>query len=53
MTPQNSTKSMPIESVKHKDKRTNIPTEELRDFGAEDEKSPKTILYPRDPSLST
>ncbi len=41
----------PIETLKHKDKRTNIPTEELRDFVAEDEKSPKTILYPRDPSL--
>ncbi|RJP68517.1 MAG: site-specific DNA-methyltransferase [Candidatus Abyssobacteria bacterium SURF_17] len=41
----------PIESVKHKDKRANIPTEELRDFVAEYEKSPKTVLYPRDPSL--
>ncbi|MBF0556597.1 MAG: site-specific DNA-methyltransferase [Nitrospirae bacterium] len=40
-----------IDSVKHKDKRKNIPTEELRDFVKEDEKSPKTILYPRDPSL--
>ncbi len=42
---------IPVESVKHKDKRTNIPTTELRDFVAEDEKKPKTILYPRDPSL--
>jgi adenine-specific DNA-methyltransferase len=41
----------PITSTKHKDKRANIPTEELRDFVAEDEKSPETILYPRDPSL--
>ena len=41
----------PVESFKHKDKRTNIPTEELRDFVAEDEKSPKTMLYSRDPSL--
>jgi adenine-specific DNA-methyltransferase len=40
-----------IESVRHKDKRKNIPTEELRDFVAEDENAPKTILYPRDPSL--
>lgn len=40
-----------IESIKHKDKRANIPTEELRDFVAEDEKAPKTLLYPRDPSL--
>ncbi len=41
----------PIESTVHKDRRTNIPTEELRDFVEEDENKPKTILYPRDPSL--
>jgi len=41
----------PIEVVKHRDKRVNIPTEELRDFVAEYEAKPKTILYPRDPSL--
>jgi adenine-specific DNA-methyltransferase len=40
-----------VESIRHKDKRKNIPTEELRDFVAEDEKAPKTMLYPRDPSL--
>ena len=44
-------KTTPVESVKHKDKRANIPTEELRDFVKEDENQPKTILYPRDPSL--
>jgi adenine-specific DNA-methyltransferase len=44
-------KSAPVESIKHKDKRKNIPTEELRDFVAEDENAPKTMLYPRDPSL--
>jgi len=32
-------------------RRANIPTEELRDFVAEDEAKPKVILYPRDPSL--
>jgi hypothetical protein len=32
-------------------KRANIPTEELRDFVADDEQAPKTMLYPRDPSL--
>ncbi len=41
----------PITSTKHKDKRTNIPTEELRDFVAGDEHAPETILCPRDPSL--
>jgi adenine-specific DNA-methyltransferase len=40
-----------VETVRHKDKRANIPTEELRDFVAEDEKRPKVMLYPRDPSL--
>jgi adenine-specific DNA-methyltransferase len=33
------------------DKRTNIPTQELRDFVRDEEAAPKTILYPRDPSL--
>jgi adenine-specific DNA-methyltransferase len=41
----------PVDSVSHKDKRANIPTEELRDFIADEEKAPKTVLYPRDPSL--
>ena len=41
----------PIAAMKHKDKRANIPTEELRDFVAEDEKAPRPVLYPRDPSL--
>lgn len=40
-----------VEAVKHKDKRTNIPTRELRGFVEADENKPKTILYPRDPSL--
>ncbi|NLH40893.1 MAG: site-specific DNA-methyltransferase [Planctomycetes bacterium] len=40
-----------VESIRHKDKRKNIPTEELRDFVAEEENAPKTMLYPRDPSL--
>jgi adenine-specific DNA-methyltransferase len=41
----------PITSHTHADTRPNIPTEELRDFIVEDEKKPKTVLYPRDPSL--
>ena len=40
-----------VESLKHKDKRANIPTRELRDFVADQEKSPATMLYPRDRSL--
>ena len=41
----------PVDSIRHKDKRKNIPTEELRDFVVEEENAPKTMLYPRDPSL--
>jgi len=42
---------IPIESTRHADKRVNTPTEELRDFVAEDEARPQTMRYPRDPSL--
>ena len=41
----------PIESIRHKDTRVNIPTEELRRFVAADEDRPKALLYPRDPTL--
>ena len=51
MAKKKSATATKIESVKHKDSRKNIPTEELRDFVREDENTPKTILYPRDPSL--
>ncbi|MCU0613456.1 MAG: site-specific DNA-methyltransferase [Desulfobacterales bacterium] len=40
-----------VESIRHKDKRKNIPTKELRDFVADEELAPKNMLYPRDPSL--
>ena len=40
-----------MDSIRHKDQRSNIPTEELRDFVAPDENAPKPKLYPRDPSL--
>jgi adenine-specific DNA-methyltransferase len=56
MAKRKNNKSVPIDSVKHKDKRSNIPTEELRRFATEEELSPKQIKYPgllyaRDPSL--
>ena len=50
-TPKAPKGPTPVEAIKHKDTRKNIPTEELRDFVADDEKTPKTQLYPRDPSL--
>ena len=40
MAPKKKSSGTPIEALKHKDKRKNIPTEELRDFVAEDKKSP-------------
>ncbi len=40
-----------LDAHRHQDTRKNIPTEELRDFVADDEAKPKTMLYPRDPSL--
>ena len=50
MAKKNNTRAK-VESIRHKDKRANIPTEELRDFVADEELAPKTMLYPRDPSL--
>jgi len=41
----------PIFDYKYQDRRKNIPTHELRDFVAEIEKTPKSILYPRGPCL--
>jgi hypothetical protein len=40
-----------VESIRHKDKRANIPTEELRDFVSDEELAPKAMLYPRDRSV--
>ncbi len=51
MAKKQTAREAKVESIRHKDKRTNIPTEELRDFVADDEAAPKTMLYPRDPSL--
>lgn len=46
-----STGKKNVTAIKHLDKRANIPTEELRDFVEQDEKSPKVMTYPRDSSL--
>jgi adenine-specific DNA-methyltransferase len=51
MPTEKSKPTIPVETNVHKDRRANIPTRELRDFVAEDENKPKTILYPRDSSL--
>jgi adenine-specific DNA-methyltransferase len=41
----------PVEALRHSDRRANIPTNELRGMLADDERAPKAMLYPRDPSL--
>jgi adenine-specific DNA-methyltransferase len=53
MTPRVKAKRgpTPVDALRHDDKRTNIPTDELRDFVAEQEGAPPKALYPRDPSL--
>ncbi|MCX6543472.1 MAG: site-specific DNA-methyltransferase [Acidobacteria bacterium] len=51
MSKKKPTGPMPIDAIRHKDTRVNIPTEELRDFVASDEAKPRTVLYPRDPTL--
>jgi len=56
MAKNNDDKITPVDSHRHKDKRKNIPTEELRDFVKAEEQAPKEVQYPgllyaRDPSL--
>ena len=46
---QAKTAQTDVESIRHKDKRTNIPTEELRDFVADEEKSPEDHALPARP----
>lgn len=42
----------PVDSIKHKaDSRTNIPSVQLAGFMEDEERAPKTLRYPRDPSL--
>lgn len=45
------TENTPVDTIRHADKRTNIPTEELRDFVDDDERAPQIMRYPRDTSL--
>ena len=40
-----------VAALTHRDKRRNIPTEELRDFIAPEEAAPAVVRYPRDPAL--
>ncbi len=40
-----------LATIRHEQKRTNIPTEDLRDFVSEDVQKPTKVLYPRNPDL--
>jgi len=56
MARTNKKPTTPVSSLRHRDKRANIPTRELEDFVAADEAAPKSVafpglLYARDPSL--
>lgn len=51
MPPKPKPTTTPLSATKHADKRTNIPTEELKDFLPDEEQRPAPIRYPRDPSL--
>ncbi len=41
-----------VSAITHSDNRTNIPTGELAEFVADDERRPTWLTYPRDPSVS-
>jgi adenine-specific DNA-methyltransferase len=41
-----------VSAITHADDRTNIPTGELAEFVADDERQPTWLTYPRDPSVS-
>ena len=51
MPPKKPKGPTPVDSLKHLETRVPISTEELRAFVKEDEAAPRTMLYPRDPSL--
>jgi len=44
--PKNSSSSLPLDSLRHKDKRPNIPAEELRDFVREEDAGTKYASFP-------
>ena len=48
MAKKKSKTPVEVAAIKHAEGRKNIPTEELRDFYQDE---PRTMLYPRDPSL--
>src|SRR5579871_98225 len=51
-TTKKAAEGVPVDALKHvSDKRSNIPTRELAGFATDEEAKPKTVLYPRDPSL--
>jgi len=47
MPMKNRPAKTPVESIRHKDKRKNIPTEELRDFVVAEENAAETLDCPK------
>ncbi len=43
--------SVPVTSIRHDDKRVNIPTADAHDFVPDEVEQPVTVVYERDPSL--
>jgi adenine-specific DNA-methyltransferase len=41
----------PVEALTHEEKRSNIPTADAHSFVPPEVEAPRTLLYPRDPSL--
>lgn len=42
---------IPVEATIHGDKRSNLPTADAYEFVSDEVEQPKTLLYPRDPTL--
>lgn len=52
MPPQTtSKKATQVKTTTHSDKRINIPTQEMSDYMTDEQRQPRPVLYPRDPSL--
>ncbi len=47
----NSSSATPVTATLHGDKRTNLPTADAQEFVVPEIEAPRTLLYPRDPTL--
>ncbi len=42
---------IPVRDLKHLETRTNLPTQQLAEYMSPDEREPRPLIWPRDPSL--